>query len=348
MVNSSEIEELGIKHWDDIADDFKGADVLLGNGFSLRFSGLFHYNSLFEEFLQGCSPEESAVFSGFDTTNFEAIQEQLLNAKKVNQLLNISTNSIDPTVTKLREGLIESVNSNHPPASEIDLEELNKTAEDLDHFEDVFTLNYDLFLYRIIMICKERSEAGIVRKYNDYFWAEYGRNFKEFRDFDIYNNRYVYYLHGALFLLPGERFDYHNDLKLIRNEDPFSELLNDISKMIERGYLPLFVSEGESNDKMRFISESPYLSFAYRKLEESRRPLVIYGWSASKQDQHISNALSVKKEQDQSKRDLAISIHIGSKSYTALESELHAIRSRLAGHEITFFDSRTLFTSASI
>lgn len=346
MVSQRDLEGLGIQNWSYIAEDFGGADILLGNGFSLQFYSVFDYGSLFEKFIEDCSPQEAALFRSFSTTNFESIQKQLLDAKKVNDLLGIPSDPIQPAVDRLREGLIESVHDNHPLASEINISDLSSVSIELDRFENVFTLNYDLLLYRIIMLCKDRSRSGSLRKYNDYFWERLNTNFNEFRDYNIYNDRHIYYLHGALFLFPGERFDYYNDLKLVTSEGEFSELLDEVTSQIRAGRLPLFVSEGESNDKRRFISTSPYLSFAYRKLEESQNPLVIYGWSVSQQDQHVSNAIGQRKQSGISKRDLAVSLYIGSKSYEELEVEMHNVRSKLPGHRISFFDSRTLFVAA--
>ncbi len=286
------LRELGIRRWADISGEFEGADLLLGNGFSLNFSALLNYRSLFEKFLDDCELEDADLFRRFGTTNFESIQEQLLSAKKVNELFGLPTHPIDPAVRKLRDGLITSVQQIHPLAQDIDSGALWNASEALDPFEDVFTLNYDLFLYRIIMVSVERSQTIGVRRHNDYFWQRSTDEFLEFMDFDNLPNKHVYYLHGALFLFPGYRLDYHNDLKIRRGDQPFEELTQVVSAKIERGILPLFVSEGEPEGKMLTISKSPYLKFAYRKLEESERPLTIYGWSASTQDNHILSAQS--------------------------------------------------------
>lgn len=340
-VDDDTLQELGIRNWASISDKFQGADLLLGNGFSLNFSTLLNYTSLFEGFLGGCEPKDAKLFRRFGTTNFESIQEQLLNAKKVNALLGLPTHPIDPAIRKLREGLITSVQQIHPLAQDIDTDALWNASEALDPFEDVFTLNYDLFLYRIIMVSVDRSRVAGVRRHNDYFWQPTGSEFLEFMDFDNLPNKHVYYLHGALFLFPGYRLNYHNDLKIRRGEQPFEELIEVISTKIERGILPLFVSEGEPEDKMLTVSRSPYLKFAYRKLEESERPLVIYGWSVSTQDNHILSALNPRRTR--ARRALAMS-YIGNKTEVELEEEVFSMKARLSGHSVTFFDSSTLFT----
>ncbi len=344
IVNEDTLRELGIKHWNEISVDFSGADLFLGNGFSLNFSSVFGYESLFDEFLQGCEPKDRKLFSQFGTTNFETIQERLLNAKKVNQILELPTEPIDPAIRKLRQGLITSVQKNHPLAYENGVEDLRRTSENLDPFEDIYTLNYDLFLYRIIMMSKDRSEKRGLRRHNDYFWEHFDFEFLEFKDFDIYENKHVYYLHGALFLFPGERLGYHNDLKIKRGDQSFDELIDVVSRKVEQGILPLFVSEGKTEEKLRVISKSPYLRFAHSKLEEAERPLVIYGWSISPQDKHILGALKPRRR-PKPKRTLAVSVYVGSKTQAELEEELSFMKARLSGHKLVFFDSSTLFAS---
>ncbi len=334
------LQDLGVVSWEQISGDFTGSDLLLGNGFSINLSSLLAYDSLFEEFLHECSPVDAEMFRRFETTNFERIQEQLLDAKKVNTIFELPTQPIDMAVQKLREGLVKSIESNHPRARDIDDDVLYRVSEALDPFEDVFTFSYDLFLYRIIMKSVERANATGIRKHNDYFWHAQSEAFLEFMDFDIYENKYVYYLHGALFLFPGYRFDYHNDLKLRRGDESFDELIDIVSSKIKVGKFPLFVSEGKHEEKLQAIFASPYLRFAYRKLEESKRPLVVYGWSISPQDKHILRALSSPWRKS---RRLAVSVYAGGKTKTELEQEIAFQKANLSGHKTVFFDSSTLF-----
>ena len=336
-------QDLDIRDWQDIADNFKQADLLLGNGFSLNFSDVFHYESLFEEFINDCSEDEANLFRKFDTTNFENIQYQLLNAKKVNGYLDLPTKPIDAALEKLRDGLITAIQNKHPVSESIDFEQLAEISRTLDTFGNVFSLNYDLFLYHIIMISNDRHKSSsMVSPYQDYFWSSYSGGLLEFMDYQNYTKyKHVYYLHGALFLFPGRLFDYYNDLKLKRNPtNAHSELLEDVADMIQRGQLPLFVSEGTAEEKRGTIFGSPYLNFAYRKLREASKWLVIYGWSVSRQDDHIVSALA---ERSQEKRNIAVSVHVNGSDSDDLEAQMNRIRSRLPGQDIVFFDSSTLF-----
>ena len=101
----------------------------------------------------------------------------------------------------------------------------------------------------------------------------------------------VFYPHGNLFLATDI---YNNEVKLSRSEVDY--LLDTVlSKWEEKDYIPLFVSEGTTSQKFSAITRSSYLNSVYdsvlTKLNDS---LVIYGWSASEQDEHILNAIDHK------------------------------------------------------
>jgi uncharacterized protein YihD (DUF1040 family) len=230
------------------------------------------------------------------------------------------------------------IHENHQKAHEIRYDNLLKIAQELDIFGDIYTLNYDLYLYSIIMASVDRSnKIPTVKAYQDYFWSRWQPPFLEFMDFQNYPYKHAYYLHGALFIFPGWFYNHHNTLK-IRRSDRY-ELLDVIRDQISIGSLPLFVSEGTSNDKLRIISDNTYLSFARSKLKSSSDKMVIYGCSLSRdQDQHIIEALNAKK------RDIACSIFVGGKDYVAVKEEIHDLKSKLAFHEVIFFDSSTLFS----
>ena len=64
-----------LAEWDALRTDYAGADVLLGNGFSRRFSQAFDYDSLFNSFLNTLDLHQAAIATSFGTTNFETILE---------------------------------------------------------------------------------------------------------------------------------------------------------------------------------------------------------------------------------------------------------------------------------
>jgi len=145
-----ELQEVDVYQWGDCAVDFVGADLLTGNGFSLRLSPNFSYKSLFTEFLKQCNSTESSQFQAFDTTNFEEIQYKLLSTKNVNSIYDIECPQIPPAVSKLRDGLIATIQANHPSASETNDSAITALSQSLDTFSNIYTLNYDLYMYRIL------------------------------------------------------------------------------------------------------------------------------------------------------------------------------------------------------
>jgi len=334
MLSENELAKLGILGWSVLADQFTGSDLLLGNGFSLNITPRLHYDSLFDEFLAKCSPKNRRIFESFETTNFEFILEKLSNAKDVNEIFRIRTAEIEDAIDCLKGGLIDTIEAVHPRWAETDQQQLERIALQLYRFEDVFTLNYDLYLYRIILILNDRHRRGEnARPYSDYFWEGYDEQFLHFSpstEFEGY--RHPYYLHGALFLFK-ESF---HDLKL-RKADSSEELIELIGDSIKEGRMPLFVSEGTHEQKWEAISRSSYLRFALEKLENSEKRLVIFGTSLSDPDKHIVDAIN------QTKRDLAVSIHIGTKSKDEVKSAEFSIRSKFPGHKVEFFNSNTLF-----
>jgi len=333
LLNKDKLEELNILDWQDYKSNFAKANLLLGNGFSVNFSKVFNYDSLFKVFLKKIDSKHKDIFNQFGTSNFETIQETLLNAKKVNKMFGLSTKEISEYIIKLQEGLILTIEESHPRKIDIDWDKLNEISIILDSFEDIFTLNYDLFLYYMILISKDRyKENKLIKPYQDYFWESYNSNFLQFMDYQNYKHyKHVYYLHGALFLFKNSS----NALKLKNNS--VSGLIETISKEIKSGNIPLFVSEGTAEDKTNIITRNNYLSFANDKFKEEYPILAIYGTSLSDQDKHIINAIN------KSKKKIAYFIYVGNKTIDKLKSEIYLIKSKLSIHDIKIFDSVSLF-----
>ncbi len=152
MLSKKQPKVSDIENWPAIAKDFMEADLLLGNGFSVNLAGHFNYKSLFDEFLKCCTPDECKIFKSLGTNNFELIQEMLMNANKVNRLFKIAMkHKIDDAIELLKNGLIKSIQNTHPNSSQIDWNQLQKLSIQLDNFGDIFTLNYDIFLYHMIL-----------------------------------------------------------------------------------------------------------------------------------------------------------------------------------------------------
>jgi len=218
-----------IVDWPQIASRYMNADLLLGNGFSLNLNGHFNYTSLFKEFLKACSADEKRIFKKFNTSNFELILERLSTARSVNKMFDIEYDQIVTAINQLKEGLVNAINKNHPTNDKIDKEQLRRIAFQLSSFNDIYSLNYDLFLYHIIMfVLDAHRERRSIKPYSDYFWGSYSPKFRKFEDSQDMDYKLVYYLHGALFIFAES---YELSLKLIRNNES-TELISLIEETI--------------------------------------------------------------------------------------------------------------------
>ncbi len=336
MLNEKELKDLDILDWSRLAKDFKEPDLLLGNGFSLNITDRFYYNSLFEKFLEKCKPEFGSIYKSFKTSSFEFILEKLQDADDTNEIFGVKIYRVKEAIEDLKTGLVSAIQDNHPKAVDINKNQLESIANHLKGFNDVFSLNYDLFLYLTIMILNEKSSKDkSIQPYSDYFYGEYiyDRQFTSFTDEKCQGyDKFVYYLHGALFLFKESFYD----LKLRKAGDS-TELIKLIGKAIQKEMMPLFVNEGTPEQKQAAINRSSYLRFALENLQTTSNPLVIFGTSLSDSDKHIIDAIN------KNKRDLAISIHVGHRTKEEIESEMHLIKSKLTNPKVQFFNSATLF-----
>lgn len=343
MLSAEQLREVDILDWADLAKEFQGANLLLGNGFSIRIADSFKYDSIFDKFLNNCSSDYRSVFKNFETSNFESILQKLLDAEFVNDIFEIDEPRIREAINQIQNGLITTIREIHPTAEQIYWNRLQVIAKQFRIFSNIFTLNYDLFLYHIVMILKDAWEENEKLKgkiqykklwrYSDCFWKLYDNDFHTFHYYQDPNNwKFVYYLHGALFLFK-ESLD---DLKLLRKDDG-SELISRVADIINKGRMPLFVCEGTSERKMEQINSSNYLKFAYKKLKSSGDKFVVFGSSLSAQDHHIFTEL------DDNRNSLAISMHPVTKTRDELLKIQDQVRKSFTNASICFFNSDTLF-----
>ncbi len=327
-----------IHTWEEIRDDFTSPDLFLGNGFSISIDQGFNYRSLFNKFLTYCSPAQQAIFRKFNSTNFEAIQENLQSAIQTNAFFNIGSRRLQLATRRLQEGLITSVSDLHPSHTVLSPTRLGRICRQLDQFHNIYTTNYDTFLYYIILAVNERCHLRNIRRFQDFFRRrdDHLKFVHESSD-SIYRN--VYYLHGALFFFKDSEFP----LGTIKIEkQPNVELLNVIQNQIAGGEIPIFVSEGTSLRKLYTINSNTYLTFCKKKFEKSQRDMVFYGFSFSRPDDHLINILNTNFR----RRTLAISIHLDGRTTAEIVGFIRTVQSKLsnfASRNVKFFDASTLF-----
>src|SRR5690606_2616734 len=96
----------------------------------------------------------------------------------------------------------------------------------------------------------------------------------------------VLYLHGGLHLY---HLPYGATFK--RSATIQANLLDLFGTPYKNGAVPLFISEGTSEDKLRSIYGSDYLSFAFAQFARYRGPTVVFGHGLGDSDAHLVNAM---------------------------------------------------------
>jgi hypothetical protein len=323
-----------IYQWQEVRQDFRRADILLGNGFSININPTLAYHSLFEHFTARLESTHQAAFSKLNTTNFEVLQTRLLDAIGVNDTFGINSGALIDALGKLKTGLIDVIGNLHPPYSLVKQSLIFELSQKLDWFRDVYTTNYDTFLYHISLTTLDRHRKdNHVQPYQDFFTRSDDGLIFESKSFSSHKG--IYYLHGALFLFKKSRLV----TKLVRGTNR-TELIDLIRDRIVAGSFPLFVSEGSSRLKTHTIENDSYLSFCRKAFCKSRNPLVIHGFSFSKSDGHLTNDLI------NNQRPLAIGLFLRNLTKMEIQRRLRHIEKQIYGFErkdFLFFESNSLF-----
>lgn len=278
-----------IKKWNDIKEDFNDG-LLLGNGASVAIDRSFSYKSLKKHAIdEGYFTENvQALFDAFHTEDFELILRIVWHAYHVNDALEIDDNKTKEAYEAVRDALISSVRSIHCShgEAETNFKYIYRFAKE---FNTVISLNYDLTFYWLIMYGNDIQDGHI---FKDCFTGNsFDDNWPKFRN-PIYRQKQCtlfFYPHGNLVFA---RDKIENEVKIISGD---KELLESIlTKWKSGSYIPLFVSEGTSEQKIKSIQSSYYLNTVYREvLTDIKDSLVIYGWGLGEHDLHIINRIGL-------------------------------------------------------
>lgn len=286
-------EECMIQEWKDIKEQGWN-NVLLGNGFSIGISSNFQYGSLLsivDEKNIKMYPDARKLFDidKIGTTNFEEVLRVIYHAYLVNYW---NTNAIKSLYFNVRKSLIEAVNSGHVNYDDVDVKKIEGIFSE---YNKIFTTNYDLIPYWSMM---SKNFKG----YCDFFWGE-GNSF-DLKDTEVrYHKTPIFYLHGAIHL---KRESNGTIAKVKATGDTSIKNIigeNDINS------IPLFISEGKSEMKLRRIRENHYLNFCYSQFTKQSDNLLVYGHGLDKEyDEHILNAIKLSPI-----KKIAISVYSGQK-----------------------------------
>ena len=287
--------------------------LLLGNGFSMAYdAGIFSYNAL-HGFVDKLDDELlTALFRVVDTHDFEQVMRQLDTFAAVGEVLGIDDElreRIDTARSALKRGLIDAVRALHPEhVFKIPQDKCDACVSFLRRFlgtkGSLFTTNYDLLLYWVLM----RGELGGIdgfgrdRENPDEYVPEEDIEWSELRWGRNAAGQNVHYIHGALPL-----FD--TGLEIVKEEYGEGYLLEQITKRIQAGEYPLFVTAGDGTQKLKHIRQNPYLHHSYEALASLTGSVVSFGFNFGSQDAHIVSALA--RAAQQPKPDRLWSVYLG-------------------------------------
>jgi hypothetical protein len=261
--------------------------ILLGNGFSIACDPIFSYSRLYDAAVsQGLSSRAQAVFARLGTNNFEGVMDLLEKSHWVAEIYNLIEAGRSPMLDDteiVKQTLVQAVANSHLAHTGLVSDERKATAlEFLRPFHNIFTTNYDLLAYWVIM----SSPTGP-------HWKDGFRSDEDDPDapYVVFAERLgqqqgPFYLHGALHLRVV-----HGELRKhtwIRTGRPLTEL---IRESLANGEYPLFVAEGEPAQKLEQIQRTGYLWYCLDKLARIKGPPVIFGHSLGPSDQHIVDVL---------------------------------------------------------
>mgnify|MGYP004629031455 CR=1 FL=1 len=323
--------------------DLKNTAIILGNGASISISSGFSYSNLYTK-ASTDNEFPATIFNKLNTNNFEAVIYQLDIAKIVNEAITEPSPSITElnqiitnTNTKIRQSLIQTIQSIHPEYSVLPFlthseETVKKLLNYLTQFEYIINLNYDLLVYYILLHQTNR--------FTDYFLPDNTANNKLTFNEEINwltDQVKLYYPHGNIVLGVNnigeeEKITYHPPATLLQT------ILNRWSN--DTNFYPLFVCEGSSTEKIKSISRSYYLNYIYRNiLPKLPENIICYGWSLSENDEHILKQILKDTRRN---HKLLISIRTSNKSELQIETECTNIKNRInninSNTEIHFFD----------
>lgn len=256
--------------------------LLVGNGFSIAQGGKrFGYQTLLEHSGLPEGEENRNVFHQLGTSDFEEVMRALEHAAVIEAAYGEQDRSdrFRADATTVRDALIQAIHAVHPGIRfDIPESQMTACASFLRNFHSIFTLNYDLLLYWVIL-------HGAANRHADGFAL--GEETNGFRTFSSEGYCSVYFLHGALHLFVD---DQNRAQKRIRIGRTIVSDITETIRLLRR--LPLFVAEGTAAQKMRKINSVTYLRRGYDKLGECGGSLFIFGHSASENDSHIYDAIA--------------------------------------------------------
>ncbi|AMP90223.1 DUF4917 family protein [Legionella pneumophila] len=298
--------ELKVISFEEALNKTNNRTILLGNGFSISLCEEFNYKNLYNK-SQELSGKEGKPISNdmkkiFDALNTDDFEKVLAHLNITIEIAKHYSNSklLLSTIKNDRKNLIASflntISSVHPRyKASIEFQTYVSCLRLLSKFSKIFTTNYDLLLYWIIM---ERNSPIL--------------SLFELKDFDIstlptddgfsrgkstnglllwkpehnYREQQIFYLHGSLFIIEIDDFY----LKIESNNEGY--ILDQLESSLISGQQPLIVLEGSSAHKADKIGGHSYLRYCLDALKNLKGDLFLLGFSINdKSDKHIIESI---------------------------------------------------------
>jgi hypothetical protein len=98
------------------------------------------------------------------------------------------------------------------------------------------------------------------------------------------------------------------------------------------------VSEGTSDDKLRSITGSDYLTFCYTSFAQHKVNLVVFGHGLRRQDEHIVHAINQWDSSPFNPRQIAISV-FSQAGEEEVRREKARLARRLSRADLWFYDA---------
>ena len=160
-------------------------------------------------------------------------------------------------------------------------------ARFFDRFSTIFSTNYDLISYWIVMHERSCKSFPHSRSVSDGFGPPpkhyQGKARLVFKD--EWHRHRICYLHGALHLFTDGRFT--EKLAYFRGQS----LLSQIEERIVQGSYPIFVTDAYARSKSLRIAGNGYLHAVSQQFATAGRHIFTYGWSVSDADEHLAASI---------------------------------------------------------
>ena len=267
--------------WQAIRDtDVQWRGLLLGNGSSIAVAESFAYPSLHDvaqsqQLAHPLSGPALELFEELDTTNFEFVLGALKLAGRVCEAAGVDASLFPDLYEEIQLALFEAVRHVHVPWEDVIGQTLPRIRAELLRYRRVFSTNYDLLVYWAIM-CEDGPND-----FRDFFWDP-SLTFDS-ADVEVWGRpSVVHFLHGGVHLRR------HEEGGTSKRRAVDANLLTQFDTDWASGEIPLLVSEGTSEDKLRSINGSDYLTFCYSNFARHKGNLVIYGHGLGREDAHNS------------------------------------------------------------